>query len=195
MATKEIKGIQVNGLDCQMDITSIVGTLTSPNGTKYTLKVDDKGNLYADDGSSDGGDVEPLTPPTEAKLAIAKFYINEIYCGGLNADENSLNYCSHNFVELANLTDNDINLQGMSLQYTISDRDWKVLPLKGIIRSGSTFLIRGAQCSDLNSPSTKIKVNDYDMEWKITSEGQETLIKFDDTTSAKFYLTFSFLKI
>jgi hypothetical protein len=191
MDKREIKGIQVNGTDCQLDLTNIVGTLTSPNGSKFFLKVDDKGNLYTDNGSTEGEDVQPLTPPTEAKLAIAKLYINEIYCGGQDADENSVNYCSHNFVELANLTDNDINLQGMSLQYTISDRDWKVLPLKGIIRSGSTFLIRGAQCSAFDSPTTKIKVTEYDMEWKLVTDGNETLIKFDDNISAKFYLTFN----
>lgn len=191
MSKKEIKGIQVNGQDCQVDITSIIGTLTSSNGTVYTLKVDNRGNLYADDGTNVEPYVEPGEAPTTPGLAVAKFYINEFYCGGLNADENSLNYCSHNFVELANLTNKDINLEGMSLQYTINDRDWKVLELKGIIRSGSTFLIRGAQCSDMNSPTTKIKLDTFDMEWKIDSDGTESLIKFDCETSAKFYLTFN----
>lgn len=195
MQDKEIKGIVVNDeYNCSLSLSDIVGTLTSPNGTKFTLKVDNEGHLYADDGGSEEP-VEPLAPPTTAALCTfggeSKFYINEIYCGGEDSDENSLNYCSHNFVELANLTKVDINLHGMSLQYAISDRDWAVLPLEGVIRSGSTFLIRGAQCSDINSPTTKIKVNTYDLEWKRNVNGSEELIKFESKISAKFYLVFN----
>ena len=184
MAYKQIKGIKVNGSLADLNISEIITHLISPNGTDYIVAVDNEGHLFAYNPL----DIpNPLTPPTSASLFMSRFYINEFYCGGKNADEHTVNYCSHNFVELSNLTTEDINLEGMSLQYAIDDVDWKVLPLKGVIKAGSTFLIRGAQCSVMDSPLLKIKVDNYDMEWY--DEG--SLIKFDSSTSAKFYLTFN----
>ena len=42
-------------------------------------------------------------------------------------------------MELSNLTGRDIKLDGLSLQYAINGTEWQVLPLKGIIKDGSTF--------------------------------------------------------
>ena len=84
--------------------------------------------------------------------------------GGLASDEHSYNYCSHHFVELSNLTNEDINLNGLSLQYATEGTQWQVLPLWGTIKAQSTFLIRGAQCSVMDANTTKIKVKTYDME-------------------------------
>lgn len=182
---KKAKKIKVNGVFADVDL-STVGHLTSPNGLiEYTLKVDNEGNLYAVDEKSIPG---PLTPPSTTGSTLAKLYINSFYCGGKDANEHTLNYCSHNFVELSNLTNNDINLKGLSLQYSINGIEWKVLPLSGVIKKGSTFVIRGAQCSMLNSPTTRIKVDKYDLEWRLDT-GE--LIKFDSETSAKFYLAFT----
>ena len=177
MANVQIKGIKVNGVPYDLNIGEIVSHMTSPDGTDYILKVDNEGNLYCVENVAEPS---ALTPPTTAGLALATsagkgtLFINEFYCGGLDTNEHSINYCSHNFVELANLGNSDINLKGMSLQYAISENDWKVLPLSGVIKAGSTFVIRGAQCSKLSSPTTRIIVDKYDMEW--VSNGE--LIKF-----------------
>ena len=198
MANLQIKGIKVNGVGYELNLGDIVSHLTSPNGTDYILKVDDNGNLYAEGGSGGGSSVTPIDPPTGDAMTTAispksvnKLYINSLYCGGLDADEHSTNYCSHNFVELSNLTSKDINLSNMSLQYAIQENGWYVLPLKGVIKAGSTFLIRGAQCAPVES--AKIKVENFDMEWKIDSNNDYsesgTPIKFSDV-KAKFYLTF-----
>lgn len=191
MANTQIKGIKVNGTFYDMNASDVVTHLTSKNGTDFILKVDDNGNLYTTSGEEG---VQPLTPPTATGLTKfngeTKLYINEIYCGGQDADEHTIGYCSHNFVELANLTKGDINLHGLTLQYTINSTDWKVLPLEGIIKAGSTFLIRGAQCSKIESPTTKIVVNEYDMEWR-TESG--SLIKFENKIACKFYLAFNVL--
>ena len=188
MVNTQIRGIKVNGLSYDWNASDIVTYVTSPNGKEFILKVDNEGNLYAYDKSSEPSE---LTPPKNAELVkfngSSKLYINEFYCGGKNADEHTINYCSHNFVELSNLTSGDINLKGLSLQYTVNGSDWKVLPLEGVIKAGSTFLIRGAQCSVLDSPTTKIIVDKYDMEWY--SEGN--LIRFDSEAAAKFYLVFN----
>lgn len=195
MANTQIKGIRVNGTPYDLNIGEIVSHITSPNGTDFVLKVDDNGNLYTEGGSPS---VAPLTPPSGTAntsaitpTSVNKLYINSLYCGGVDADEHSVNLCSHNFVELSNLTSKDINLSGMSLQYAIKQNAWYVLPLKGIIKSGSTFLIRGAQCASIGA--ARIKVEHFDMEWKIGTDNSYSEngepIKFS-TESAKFYLTF-----
>ena len=121
-----------------------------------------------------------------------KLYINSVYCGGLTSNEHSYNYCSHNFVELSNVSDSDINLNGLYLQYSDGDSDsqagvgnWSILPLWGTVKAHSTFLIRGAQCSVLKTNTTKIIVPEPDLEWYDNG----SLIKFNDK-KAKFYLCY-----
>lgn len=189
MANKQINGIKVSGVSYDFNITNLVCHLTSPVGDDYVLKVDNEGNLYADNGitpTAESANVARIDNKSADKKGI--LFLNEFYCGGKNANEHTLNWCSHNFVEIANISDYDINLSGASLQYAISDTDWAVLPLSGIVKAGSTFVIRGAQCSKLSSPTTKIIVDKFDMEWKLDN-GQ--FISFDSEKSCKFYLTFN----
>ena len=97
--------------------------------------------------------------------------MNSIYCGGEGSEDALV---SHNFVELANGSTSDINLKGLYLLYTDGTREdsadvgyiWKVLPLEGVIKAGSTFLIRGKQCNTMKA--SMIKVSTYDMEWDIS---------------------------
>lgn len=163
----------------------------SPNGQKYLVKINNDGslNIYNDkldipqekpSGGQDDGSGWIYT----TSLFLQKLYINSVYCGGLTSDEHSYNGCSHNFVELSNLTNQDINLNGLSLQYGTEGSEWKVLPLWGVIKAQSTFLIRGAQCSVMDANTTKIKVKTFDIEWY---DG-DNLIKFDSNKS-KFFLT------
>ena len=189
MANKQINGIKVSGVTYDLNLSNIVCHLTSPVGDDYVLKVDNEGNLYADNGivpSAESANRARLdTAGDDAKGIL---FLNEFYCGGDGANEHTLNYCSHNFIEISNIADFDINLSGASLQYAINDNDWAVLPLSGIVKAGSTFVVRGAQCSKISSPTTKIVVNDFDMEWR-TAAGN--LISFDSKKSCKFYLTFN----
>lgn len=164
----------------------------APSGQTYRVKVNNEGKLVVYMKELDTPQPEPSGAQTDSNgweyvtsLYLQKLYINSLYCGGLTADEHSYNQCSHNFVELSNLTNADINLNGLSLQYSSSGTDWQVLPLEGVIRKGSTFLIRGAQCSVMDANTTRIKVKTYDMEWY---DKNGKLIKFD-STKAKFYLT------
>ena len=180
------------GLDLTaIDSLETIGFVT-PNGGRYRVKVTDAGKLTVYKRELDFPQAEPSGGSTDdsgwvyvTTLYLQQLYINAVYCGGLTADEKSYNLCSHNFVELSNLTPRDISLNGLSLQYCTEGTNWSVLPLWGEIKAGSTFLIRGAQCSVMDVNTTRIKVREYDMEWY---EEENQLIKFDNN-KAKFFLT------
>lgn len=175
-----------------LDMLDTIG-LVSPSGQVFRVKVNNNGQLVVYKKELDTPQAEPTGGQTDPStgwiyvttLYLQKLYINSLYCGGLTSDEYSYNPCSHNFVELSNLTNADISLNGLSLQYGTEGGNWEVLPLWGNIKKGSTFLIRGAQCSVMNINTTRIKVDTFDMEW-IASDGN--LIKFDNR-KAKFFLT------
>ena len=168
-------------------------TFVSPNKTKYRMSITDAGDIKvinertetAPDESSvmKSGSFQGMSKA----LYLPQLYINSLFCGGIDVEHPSKwQYCSHNFVELSNLTNEDISLNGMSLQYSINGTTWEVLPLEGIIKKGSTFLIRGAACSYMEANTTKIKVKTYDMEWR-TANGK--LIQFSNI-KCKFLLTY-----
>lgn len=181
------------GIDYEaLDKLNTIG-LVSPSGQVFRVKVNNNGQLIVYKKELDSAQAEPTGGQTDPNtgwiyvttLYLQKLYINSLYCGGLSSDEYSYNLCSHNFVELSNLTNNDISLNGLSLQYGTEGGNWEVLPLWGNIKKGSTFLIRGAQCSVMDVNTTRIKVNTFDMEW-VASDGN--LIRFDNR-KAKFFLT------
>lgn len=126
------------------------------------------------------------TPGTNSVYVSHLLCINSVFCGGAGSEESG---CTHNFVELANGSNDDINLNGIYLLYSdgtkASSGDvgfvWNVLALNGIIKAGSTFVIRGAQCT--TKKHAIIEVEGYDMEWKVGRQ----LIQFNQGCSS-FYL-------
>lgn len=110
--------------------------------------------------------------PVGDKLPTWDVYINHLLCINSVSCENKV--CSHNYVELANGSDVDINLNGLYLLYTDCSKsseenlgyDWKYLALTGVIKAGSTFVIRGKQTNPIKG--SIIKVESYDMEWDIS---------------------------
>jgi hypothetical protein len=91
--------------------------------SKYTVRVNEYGNLIVYDANNDS----VLNRPSSRGLyfpgysEIGGLMINSFYLGGLENDEHSYQACSHNFVELANITYSDINLNGLCLLYTYND--------------------------------------------------------------------------
>jgi len=78
--------------------------------------------------------------------------------------------CTHGYIELANSSDKDFNLEGCYLHFArTNDTDDGIkyyhLELNGYIPAGGTFLIRCKQYSDINEQNTFINVDSYDMEW------------------------------
>lgn len=111
-------------------------------------------------------------------------HINTVFCGGNNTEGTA---CSHNFVELANGSNEDINLNGLMLLYTDGTESdgngfiWKVLELQGTIKAHGTFLIRGARCN--TDKASFIRVSECDQEWL----DDNSPIKFNQG-KASFYL-------
>lgn len=184
----------------------------SSNGNKYNVNVNNDGelvtklvggNIASPDGSNGAVNKDTNTQDyvfyQGNKLTSGGLFINSVYCGGVNNenDDNEVyddhtlkNYCSHNFIELSNTTKEDKPLNGLSIQYCSEGSNWKVLPLVGTIKAGSTFLIRGSQCAYMNTNTTVIKVNDFDMEWNDNDgTSHDKKIQFS-TKGAKFFLTY-----
>lgn len=89
--------------------------------------------------------------------------INQIYGGGsLSTTETSV---SHNFVELYNCNEVDINLNGLYLWYKPNGGSWTSLALKGIVPAYHSFLIRGTQLYNIESDIVRCKIRKYDQEW------------------------------
>lgn len=148
----QIKDGKLDVHDYRLDTNNLAGnSQTTGTGNYYTT-------LYF-----------PITSANVGSTDSPKIYVNMIYCG---ADSNKYSYnpVSHNFVELCNLGNTDLNLKGLYLHYTERNTgDWVTLPLIGTIKSGHTFLIKGSQCSVENVNTTLIKVGEPDMYW--TKEG------------------------
>ena len=80
--------------------------------------------------------------------------------------------CSHSFIELETSSDVDIPLDGIYLHFYIPAIDGvgdsnivHHLALDGVIKAGSTYLIRGAQHANIDDENVFIKVDSYDKEW------------------------------
>ena len=126
----------------------------------------------------------PVSSANVGTTTSPKIYINMVYCGG-ESGKYSYNPSSHNFVELSNLGNTDVNLKGLYLHYTERGTfNWVTLPLSGILKSKSTFLIRGAQSSVKDVNTTLIKVDSYDMEWKKSLTNNNTLLEIAEDVQA-----------
>ena len=119
-------------------------------------------NQWAPNGTSaaSAGDYGLLSD----RLRISSFY------APLKTDV--VHGCSHSFIELENTSDVDIPLNGIYLHFYIPAIDGVEdsnivhhLALDGVIKSGSTYLVRGAQHAEMDDESTFIKVESYDKEW------------------------------
>lgn len=139
---------QLNVHDYRLDLNTLAGnTQTAGVGIYYTTPY------------------FPITSDLVGSTASPKIYINMVYTGDSN-DSYSYGGASHNFIELCNLGLTDLNLKGLYLHYTERlSGNWVTLPLKGTLKAGGTFLIRGAQASVRDVNTTILKVDTYDMEW------------------------------
>lgn len=154
------------------------------NGTRYRFEITENGTpLIYNSANRDG----IMGNPGSYGSYISDYLrINSIFIGGVKTPLDSFSACSHNFVELGNGSTNDINLNGLYLLYKIPNgSSWESIALKGTIKAGSTFLIRGARCS--YKSNITIDVDDFDLEWRDSSNN---LIQFNEG-GGTFYLVCS----
>lgn len=161
----QVKDGQLEVLDYRLDTNTLAGNAqVVGTGEYYTAP-------YFPVGADNTGNT---TSPM--------IYVNMVYCGN-DYGEKDYNPCSHSFVELSNLSNQDLNLKGLYLHYTErSTNTWVSLPLKGVIKAKGTFLIRGAQCSYLDVNTTYVKVNTYDMLWTKTATYNNTVLDVSSET-------------
>lgn len=110
----------------------------------------------------DGVNKQGDTANKSDRLRISSFY------APITTDE--VHGCTHSFIELENTSDKDIPLKGIYLHFfNPSENDYEGavhhLALDGIIKAGSTYLIRGAKHAELDDESAFIKVKTFDKEW------------------------------
>lgn len=153
------------------------------NDKSYRLIANTDGELQLSQIDDEITDVPQTPDKTWGVYLNPLLSFNTIFCGGKGSIDSRV---SHNFIELANASKKDVNLNGLYILHTDCTRpegstsafNWDVLPLKGIIKAGGTFVIRGRQCNVLKD--CLIKVDSYDMEWrdkdtnqpKVFSQGQ-----------------------
>ena len=88
--------------------------------------------------------------------------INSMYGGGNALSSTPV---SHSFIELYNLTKQDISLEGLYLWYKDANTSWTSLELHGVIPSYSSFLVVGYKHNDYFNDECRIKIKEYDMVW------------------------------
>lgn len=160
-----------------------LGFVNSKN-EQYRLEVNESGNIIVYNAKNYDGTIG--NAGTYGSYISDYLRINSIFIGGIGTNLDSFTACTHNFVELANGTTKDINLNGIYLMYRKPNgTSWESIALKGTIKAGSTFLIRGARCS--YKSNITLDVDDYDMQW-YNSSGN--LIEFEEGGGC-FYLVCS----
>lgn len=168
----KVGGLGGNSSEGGQNVTGEYIDLISGSSKKFRVTVNPDGKLRVIPSECYTGENANITNSGRYKGLI----INQIYGGG--ARDSNIPPVSHGFIELYNNTDTEFNLKGLSIQYGVYLGAWEVLPLIGIIKPYHSFLIRCAQHTDINRPSTRLKVFDYDMEWNIplSSDGMKVLL-------------------
>ncbi len=106
----------------------------------------------------------------EYDVAVPHVVINQVY-GGKEGGP-----VSHDFIELYNPTDTDVDLSHWSLQYCFyeeegQDSGWEMHELSGVIPAHSSYLVR---CEGVENPTEGcLNIGQYDEEWerKIAHKG------------------------
>lgn len=166
-----IKNGKLDVHDCRLDKNILAG-----NAQTSTAQAGYFSDLYF-----------PIPANEVGTTRSPKIFINMVYRG---ADNDEYSYCpvSHNFVELSNTGNKDLNLKGLYLHYTEgASGKWITLPLIGTIKAGSTFFIKGAQCSVTDVNTTYIKVGEPDMVWTkdITLHPEVLEVEKDETAGVQ----------
>ena len=134
-------------------------------------------------------EVDPFKT-SDIGLNADRIKIGSVYCP-LTTDIK--HGCSHGFIELENTSDRDFPLEGCYLHYlhpnAIGTLEVTALPLSGVLKSGSTYLIRCKQYADASTNADVfISVDSYDQEWYVN--GKLLDLSNDGRSAYGFALTY-----
>jgi hypothetical protein len=172
----------IKGVD---NVTDEYMLVTAKDGNKYRVGVDYLGNLYAVKDEA-----YTATPPATSDNRDDKYQaliINQMWGGG---DLLTGTAVSHSFIELYNLSGKELNLKGLYLWYKSGTSAWEKQELVGIIPPYSSYLIRGAQHNSLFKDDCRLKIEDFDLEFrdssgkpkKFANNGMSVYISIGDVT-------------
>ena len=172
----------IKGVD---NVTDEYMLVTAKDGNQYRVGVDYLGNLYAIKDEA-----YTATPPSTSDNTNDKYQaliINQMWGGG---DLLTGTAVSHSFIELYNLSGNELNLKGLYLWYKSGTSAWEKQELVGIIPPYSSFLVRGAQHNSLFKDDCRLKIEDFDLEFrdssgnpkKFANNGMSVYISIGDVT-------------
>lgn len=133
--------------------------LEASDGSKYRLGINEDGAIKVLTSL-----VDTATDPAKTEASkYAGLIIRHVYGGGRKNRGDTI--CSHSFIELYNNTPYNMNLKGLSVQCASNGEPWQSLELRGYVKAYHSFLIRCGQVADMNKPTVKFKIRDYDMSW------------------------------
>lgn len=127
----------------------------------------------------------------DAKLCADRIKIGAFYAP---LDTDTIFGCNRAFIELENTSDDDFALEGCYLHYTRpnSSNQQTVyhLPLTGILKAGSTYLIVGKEYAENTDANVFINVDSFDQEWYVNGELVDFTINTDSSCGYGFALTY-----
>lgn len=145
------ENVQIGGSSTD-NVTAEFIQLLSPSGKAFKLSINDLGELQIVAVNNDD-----TTEDIPNDVDYTGLIINQVYAGGKDAA------CSHHFVELYNKSDEDIDLNGVSLYAaTYKDPTWQCIKLNGIIPAKCSFLVRGKE-----STNPIIQIENYDLQTEL----------------------------
>ena len=159
----------IKGVD---NVTDNYVLLTGKDGKQYRLMVDYLGNLYAikDEAYTANAPAETDNINDVYQALI----VNQMWGGG---DALTGTAVSHSFIELYNLSGNELNLKGLYLWYKSGTSAWESQELVGIIPPYSSYLVRGAEHNSIFKDDCRLKIEDFDLEFRDTNGNPK---KFSD---------------
>lgn len=113
----------------------------------------------------------PLTISGDAGLFADRIKIGAFYAPFKDA---KVHGCNRAYIELENTSNKDVQLQGCYLHITRPNADNQQvvyhLPLTGVLKAGSTYLVVGKEYAPIDDANVFIKVKSFDQEWFIDKE-------------------------
>ena len=142
--------IKQSQVDLKQNVRGFIGQLGIAEGTKQgiPLAISGDAGLYAD------------------RVKIGAFYAP--------FKDAKVHGCNRAYIELENTSDKDFQLQGCYLHVTQPSTDSQQvvyhLPLTGVLKAGSTYLVVGKEYAPIDDANVVIKVSSFDQEWFVNKE-------------------------